>query len=429
MQYKMNKLFIVVSIVLNSLVAFSQNSTREIFLERKAWDCIGKAANPISFTPVNATEPDSNIITINNDTIVTYRIRKITLQNDGKHKTTINLLNGISANDKIIIIADVNNNNNFSDDKVYKLNFDNSIQTACDLYERAPIISIPNVVIYDDMGKDHSYNLQVKLSPGIENYNGSLKKRNELNNINNLDFDFYPTTFYSGSIIIENINYEVAVLPHPLTFEYYNLKGPGIWSFTTLALYKKQNNAGNDSMIFLSVLNPAIESQKQFKVGNHFISVKDYSYATNKITLEITNANKLDSLNMITELVKNHEIKKDVLDNKDYILLEFSGSWCIPCKEVLPLVKAAYSRYKSKVAFITIDVERNKNAMENFKNESKIEWPIIPELLDCKTDKCVANKLYITRYPAFVLINKNGKIIKQGVGEGALMEMADLFKK
>ncbi|MEO7044153.1 MAG: TlpA disulfide reductase family protein [Ferruginibacter sp.] len=424
----MNKFFIFVTIILNSLAAFSQTSTKEIFLVKKAWNCSAKTANPISFTPVEATEPDSNIITVSNDTIVTYRIRKITLQNDGKHKTTISLLNGISTNDKIIIIADVNNNNNFSDDKVYNLNFDNNIQTACDLYKNAPIISIPNVVIYDDLGKDHRYNLQVKLSPSIENNNGSLKKRNELNIINNLDFDFYPINYYSGSFTLDNVRYEVAVLPHPLTFEYFNLVGPGIFSFTTLALYKKQDDLDKDSMIILYSLNPAIESQKQFKVGNHFISVKDYSYATNKIALEITNVNKLDSLNMITDLVKNHDIKKEIFDNKDYILLEFSGSWCIPCKEILPLVKDAYSKYKSKVAFLTIDVERDKKAMDIFENESKLEWPIITELLDCKTEKCLANKLYITRYPAFVLIDKNGKIIKQGVGEGGLIEIENLLE-
>ncbi|MBS1495955.1 MAG: TlpA family protein disulfide reductase [Bacteroidetes bacterium] len=358
-----------------------------------------------------------------------YRIRKITLQNDEKHKTSINLLNGISTNNKIIVIADANNNNNFSDDKVYYFNYDNSIKTACDLYNSAPIINIPNVTIYDDLKKEHSFSLQVKISPSIERNDGSLRSMRELTNIDNLDFDFYPINYYGESIIIDKVNYEVAVLPHPLAFEYYNLKAPGILNFNTIAFYEKKNKNLIDSQIFLYNLNAAIEYKKQFKVGNQFISVKDYSYKDNKITLYITKADELDSLNMIKELIKRNSLNKAMFENKDYILLEFSGSWCVPCKEVLPLVKDAFSKYKSKVAFITIDVERNKKGMDNFINESKLEWPIITEFLDCKSkEECLSNKLSVHSYPSFILINKYGKIIKQGVGEGTLLEIESIFK-
>jgi len=89
-----------------------------------------------------------------------------------------------------------------------------------------------------------------------------------------------------------------------------------------------------------------------------------------------------------------------------YVLLDFWGSWCVPCRKGNPHLKELYQRYKSK-GFDIIGIAADNDTPDAWKKaieKDGLPWHHI--LLD-DLDK----KYNITSYPTKILIDKNGKII------------------
>jgi len=102
-----------------------------------------------------------------------------------------------------------------------------------------------------------------------------------------------------------------------------------------------------------------------------------------------------------------------------YVLLDFWGSWCVPCRKGNPHLKELYQRYKSK-GFDIIGIAADNDTPDAWKKaieKDGLPWHHI--LLDD------LNKKYnIGSYPTKILIDKNGKIIgRYGSEEKELDEM------
>ncbi|MFT3678038.1 MAG: TlpA disulfide reductase family protein [Chitinophagaceae bacterium] len=102
-----------------------------------------------------------------------------------------------------------------------------------------------------------------------------------------------------------------------------------------------------------------------------------------------------------------------------YVLLDFWGSWCVPCRKGNPHLKELYQRYKDK-GFDIIGIAADNDTPDAWKKaieKDGLPWHHI--LLDD------LNKKYnIGSYPTKILIDKNGKIIgRYGSEEKELDEM------
>ncbi len=89
-----------------------------------------------------------------------------------------------------------------------------------------------------------------------------------------------------------------------------------------------------------------------------------------------------------------------------YVLLDFWGSWCVPCRKGNPHLKELYQRYKSR-GFDIIGIAADNTTPDAWKKAIETDdlpWHHI--LLD-DLDK----KYNITSYPTKILIDKNGIII------------------
>ena len=82
--------------------------------------------------------------------------------------------------------------------------------------------------------------------------------------------------------------------------------------------------------------------------------------------------------------------KKEVLDNKNVVLVDFYADWCGPCKATGPIIQqlAKDSAYKNKVSFVKVDVDQNQE---------------------------LAGKYSVFSIPTFILF-KGGKPVNQFVG-------------
>ncbi len=58
------------------------------------------------------------------------------------------------------------------------------------------------------------------------------------------------------------------------------------------------------------------------------------------------------------------------------ILINFLASWCIPCREEIPILNRTYSVYKHQgITYLAIDVDDTEENMKEFVNKYGLELP------------------------------------------------------
>ncbi|CAN5497147.1 thioredoxin TrxA [soil metagenome] len=90
------------------------------------------------------------------------------------------------------------------------------------------------------------------------------------------------------------------------------------------------------------------------------------------------------------EMVKvtgDSSFKKDVLESKLPVFVDFYADWCGPCKKLSPIVEDLAKEYDGKVAFYRINIDKNE-ALAN-----KYEINSIPAIKVFKNGKIVADSL------------------------------------
>lgn len=98
------------------------------------------------------------------------------------------------------------------------------------------------------------------------------------------------------------------------------------------------------------------------------------------------------------------------------VLLDFSASWCQPCKNQMPAIKKLYEEFKDKVEFFTITGEAEQQAI-NFKENEGIPWPVLVDTNSNTHRTYKANSI-----PKIILLDANGKqYIEQSGNKGDMM--------
>lgn len=93
-----------------------------------------------------------------------------------------------------------------------------------------------------------------------------------------------------------------------------------------------------------------------------------------------------------------------------YVLLDFWGSWCVPCRKSHPHLKELYVMYKDKgIEFIGIDTDDKYDAWKKAVSNDGLPWLQISQ--GDKQDHELSTKYNIIVYPTKILIDKQGKII------------------
>lgn len=121
-------------------------------------------------------------------------------------------------------------------------------------------------------------------------------------------------------------------------------------------------------------------------------------------------------------------------DFKDkYVLIDFWASWCAPCREELPYLKKAYTKYKNigfEIVSVSIDadLERLKTAISK---EDISNWK---HFSTAQNNSKIEKDYFLNGIPHKILIDKKGKIIGKWKGGGKLNkitlenQLKDLFE-
>jgi len=120
--------------------------------------------------------------------------------------------------------------------------------------------------------------------------------------------------------------------------------------------------------------------------------------------------------------VNGNPVNLQTLQGK-YVLLDFWGSWCMPCRASHPHLKELYEKYKNQgFEIVGIAQENGATLAENQMrwkeaiNKDAITW--VHVLNNENIDAFDAVKSYgVSAFPTKILLGKDGKIIDRYVGE------------
>ena len=99
------------------------------------------------------------------------------------------------------------------------------------------------------------------------------------------------------------------------------------------------------------------------------------------------------------------------------VLMDFFATWCRPCREEIPHLKALSKAYPNDtLMIISIDVDPildTELAVRKWVQEYEMTWIVVPPSMDSAG---VANKYQVIEIPTLILVDQEGYIRERYVG-------------
>ncbi|KAA9357090.1 TlpA family protein disulfide reductase [Larkinella humicola] len=113
------------------------------------------------------------------------------------------------------------------------------------------------------------------------------------------------------------------------------------------------------------------------------------------------------------DMLSKDSVSSKTLKGK-YIVLDFRGTWCAPCLQILESIKKMHATVdEQKVAMIGVCYDKDPGKVEAFIKKREITSL---QLYDPQTNPTLSKQFGITAYPSFVVIDSSGKIVFKDEG-------------
>lgn len=129
---------------------------------------------------------------------------------------------------------------------------------------------------------------------------------------------------------------------------------------------------------------------------------------------------------------------KDIMTGKDfslqeakgkYVFIDFWGSWCIPCIELIPSLVEEHAKYKNhNIIFLSVayDTERDLSKAKAIIKEKHMDWVNLWQ--DRKVEEnSITAKFDVRAFPTTVIIDPAGKIIYKREGNDNFIKVSRLL--
>ncbi|WP_285008203.1 redoxin domain-containing protein [Pedobacter faecalis] len=209
-------------------------------------------------------------------------------------------------------------------------------------------------------------------------------------------------------------------------------------------LVKKEPEAGHlkflqshpNSLISINALQKLRESSPDIDVESHFNSLSARVRASEKgkaYAAKISEWKKVMIGAYAPQFTAADTAGKPVSLKEfkgKYVLLDFWASWCPPCREESPFLRAALNKYgKDNFIILGISLDNPRTGKEGWIKaikDDKLTWP---QVSDLKYENEVAKLYSVTSIPQNFLLDPDGRIIATNLrGEGVDRKLGELLK-
>ncbi|MEZ5058383.1 MAG: TlpA disulfide reductase family protein [Saprospiraceae bacterium] len=169
---------------------------------------------------------------------------------------------------------------------------------------------------------------------------------------------------------------------------------------------------------------PRIRFGQSISIENYTFYFEDFDYATKELTLIRLDEKDLVKKSSGLEGMQAPEIEGTLIDGEkfslsskqgNYVMLEFWGTWCGPCKGDHPkLKKLNETLANKKVELIGIALDYNLENLVSYIQKEELSWPNVFFEIKSPEFQKVTDDYYISKYPTYFLIDPLGKIISRG---------------
>ena len=352
----------------------------------------------------------------------------------GQLRSIIYCLIGQSLNDKRIIIFDQDGDFDFTNDFEYEFDYPNTSLFVNNngFYDNTAVFkfiddSIPTVkVIGEGIYDNIKYKKELLLKANPYNTNATYPSKKEQDFPVTISFEEHLEGFF----LIDNKKYHLAL--NNLGIPYIGYGNKYYWRLMLrkdeeTEFYRGKRGEGlytSNDTIYIENKKYMVDSISIF--GENVI-LKYLGEKSNKVIgfnqNEYINDFILKDIN--GEVINSKDLKKN------YLLIDFWGTWCKPCLEMLPKIKDFYSKVdRSKIDLISIASE-NDMPISKFKEILKEKGIIWTQVLETNETKEKISELFkVSIYPTFFLIDRDRQIIMKGNSETEFNELISyLFKK
>lgn len=362
-----------------------------------------------------------------------YKIFKKVIQNTPIDQyNTLKFLVGYNLNN-MYMVFDNNHNNNFSDDSVYKYTPQKRQISNKEFRNSLPLIQLDSLEIINEAKKKCYYSTQIKFCPTLKtNKTYSLYYETPKNDKIGL-LVFSDSSYHTDRFNINNVTYHIEIIPHPFIFPVYPIPNSN-FSRASFALIK---HITNDSLVMVgsSIIEIMLTNNRELVLGNLKFKILKYDFNAKQIEFTL-NKDIKESKETISFLNTHKSLSMDDLQfkplvnfTKKYIIIEFGGSWCKPCVEMLPELNRFYKKLNNNFNLISILKEPNDSIAKNYYVKSKFSWKVFFEPLLCPEAKCLSSFFDIGVYPTVLLLNKKGELLFRTNGSGAIEQLEKYLKE
>lgn len=362
---------------------------------------------------------------IDSTTFFKYKINPSSVTNKNLNHS-VSILTRIIGDTIKEILVDKNFNNNFSDEKIYtyplklkeissNLNDQYKSSDLEFLIEALPIIDL-NTEIYADK---NILNFPIKFKIMPYNTGFGIKNMNFKRFFISLIIDSYK----EGVFMFQNQIYKIAI-NHEYFFSDNRYSTRVIMSYNDKPYPNIENfkPARIGDIVSIDSKNFKIDSLNS--LSDHiFISPLELKDNFNGYNLN-NRSPDFDIKTLSGEIISN----KNVLKNK-YILLDFWGSWCMPCIKTIPQLNEIYLKYSKNDQLIMLGVafeQINEPKLVKQKiNQYSIGWSQTIEYQSMKKleSNYLVNKFNVDIFPTLILIDNDGIIKFRGTGIESVNEL------
>jgi thiol-disulfide isomerase/thioredoxin len=130
---------------------------------------------------------------------------------------------------------------------------------------------------------------------------------------------------------------------------------------------------------------------------------------------------------LLKDLKGNLYAKEDF--SGKFLIIDFWGTWCDPCIRSIPKLRKAYLRLKENknVAFMSIAHENANVSPERVqKTADKLQMEWIQLINELGSPDSLAKKINIEGFPTLIVVNPDGKILRESTGFAIDETLAEL---